>query len=61
MATIQTVEALRQQIERCHRLARAADEFTAQSLLQTAADYEQRLRQIIKPQDAVLRPNNMVG
>jgi hypothetical protein len=56
-----TVEGLRTQIERCRLLARAADESTAQSLLNMADSYEQQLGLIVKPQDAVLRPNQILG
>jgi hypothetical protein len=42
------VEFLREQIERCRRLAKQADPFTEKRLLGLAADYEARLFELEK-------------
>jgi hypothetical protein len=42
------VEILKEQIERCRRLARNADPFTEKRLLSLAAEYEARLFELEK-------------
>jgi hypothetical protein len=43
-----TIEFLREQIERCKRLARQADPFTEKRLLGLAAEYEARIFELEK-------------
>lgn len=40
------VAALREQVERCRRLARQADPFTEKRLLDLAAEYEARIAKL---------------
>jgi hypothetical protein len=55
------VEFLREQIERCRRLAKHADPFTEKRLLDLAAEYEARIFEIEKgyrpsPASRLLKP-----
>jgi hypothetical protein len=56
------VEVLKEQIERCRRLARQADPFTEKRLLDLAAEYEARLFELEKgyrpsPASRLLKPD----
>jgi hypothetical protein len=56
------VEFLREQIERCRRLAKHADPFTEKRLLGLAAEYEARLFELEKgyrpsPASRLLKPD----
>jgi hypothetical protein len=56
------VEFLKNQIERCRRLARHADPFTEKRLLELAAEYEARIFELEKgyrpsPASRLLRPD----
>ena len=56
------IEDLRQQIERCRRLARQADPFTEKRLMDLAAEYEARIVEIEKgyrpsPASRLLQPS----
>jgi hypothetical protein len=46
---------LKEQAERCHRLARHADPFTQKRLLDLAAEYEARIAQIEPTSSATSR------
>jgi hypothetical protein len=56
------VEFLREQIERCRRLAKQADPFTEKRLLDLAAEYEARIFELEKgyrpsPASRLLKPD----
>jgi hypothetical protein len=58
------VEVLRDQIERCRRLARQADPFTEKRLLDLAAEYEARIFELEKgyrpsPASRLLKPDDV--
>jgi hypothetical protein len=60
------VEFLRNQIERCRRLARQADPFTEKRLLALAAEYEASIFELEKgyrpsPASRLLRPDEANG
>jgi hypothetical protein len=60
------VEFLREQIERCRRLAKHADPFTEKRLLDLAAEYEARIFEIEKgyrpsPASRLLKPGEPRG
>jgi hypothetical protein len=57
------VEFLKEQVERCRRLAKQADAFTEKRLLNLAAEYEARIVEIEKgyrpsPASQLLKPDS---
>lgn len=61
MVRVMKIEDLRQQAERCRRLARGADPFTQKRLLDLATEYEGRIIEIEKGYRPSAASRSLIG